>query len=140
MATNETALRNAPRPEAATMRSEPTILIVEDELFGRLDLSDALREAGFRVLEAVSGDEAERILQAHDDIDLVLTDVQMPGSLDGLALARHVMERRPATKVIVMSGQRRAWTDTPSVFAILNKPFPPATAIAQIRRALSDQP
>jgi DNA-binding NtrC family response regulator len=139
MASNETTLRSLLTPEAATMRSEPTILLVEDELFPRLDLSDALRDAGFRVLEAVTGDEAERILQAHDDIDLVLTDVQMPGSLDGLALARHVMERRPAIKVIVMSGQRRARTDTPSVFALLNKPFPPATAIAQIQRALGDR-
>jgi DNA-binding NtrC family response regulator len=113
-------------------------LLVEDELFPRVDLSDALRENGFRVLEAVDGDEAERIFLARDDIDLVLTDVQMPGSLDGLALARRVMEWRPATKVIVMSGQRRAQAETPRVFAVLNKPFPPATAIAQIRRALGE--
>jgi len=138
MAADGTPLRNRPTSDEATLHGQPTVLIVEDELFPRIDLSDALREAGFRVLEAVSGDEAERILQTHEDIDLVLTDVQMPGSLDGIALARRVIEQRPTTKVIVMSGQRRALAETPHVFAALDKPFHPAAAIAQIRRALGE--
>ena len=67
-----------------------TILVVEDEVLLRLDLAHQLRGAGFEVVEADSGDEAVAILKAKGDVDLILSDIRMPGEIDGAALARSV--------------------------------------------------
>ncbi len=82
----------------------PIILVVEDEVLIRMTVSDHLRECGFRVLEAASGDEARRIFEAGETVDLVFSDIQMPGSLDGFSLARWVRSTRPGLPVLLTSG------------------------------------
>jgi CheY-like chemotaxis protein len=66
----------------------PVILIVEDEFLLRLDSAETIESAGFEVIQAANADEAIAILKARPDIHVVFTDIQMPGSMDGLNLAR----------------------------------------------------
>jgi CheY-like chemotaxis protein len=80
------------------------ILIVEDEALIRLDAADMIREAGFDVVEAANADDAIAILEARRDITIVFTDVQMPGSMDGLRLAAAIRGRWPPIKIIATSG------------------------------------
>ena len=67
--------------------AKKTVLVVEDEVLIRLYLSEEIRAAGFTVIEAASADEAFEVLKSRNDIDLVLTDIRMPGTMDGLQLA-----------------------------------------------------
>jgi CheY-like chemotaxis protein len=81
------------------------ILVVEDEPLIRLGLASAIEEAGYEVTEAANADEAVRRLEAQPDIMLVLTDVDMPGSMDGIRLAHYVRDRWPPVQLIVISGK-----------------------------------
>lgn len=85
--------------------SAPIVLVVEDEMVLRMRAVDIVEEAGFVPIEAVSADEAIGILEARDDISLLFTDIQMPGSMDGLKLAHSVHTRWPHIKIILVSGQ-----------------------------------
>jgi CheY-like chemotaxis protein len=80
------------------------VLVVEDELLIRLGIVGFLEAEGFGVFLAVNADEAIAILEARTDIHLVFTDIDMPGSMDGLKLASYVRERWPPIKLIVTSG------------------------------------
>lgn len=80
------------------------LLVVEDEIFIRLCVCDVLRDAGYDVVEAVSGDEALDILKSGLPIDLVFSDVRMPGATDGLALLAFVREHLASLPVILTSG------------------------------------
>src|SRR5262245_21192751 len=91
-------------------RSKPTVLLVEDEPLIRLAVADYLRECGFKVLEAGSADDALAILTATKPefrIDVLFSDVRMPGKLDGFGLARWVREHRPALPVLLGSGDTK---------------------------------
>jgi CheY-like chemotaxis protein len=92
------------------MQSRPTILVVEDEMLVRVMLADALRDAGYEAVEAVDGDEAIRLLRGSDNIKVVVSDIRMPGSLDGIALARRVRSERPDIKIVLVSGDLTATT------------------------------
>lgn len=81
------------------------VLVVEDHPFIRMDAVDLASAAGFEVLEAGSADEAILILQARPDIHLVFTDVEMPGTMDGIKLAHYIRGRWPPVKLIVTSGR-----------------------------------
>jgi len=81
------------------------ILVVEDIPLIRMGVVDLLVEAGFEVLEAESADEAIRILEARPEIHLVFTDVQMPGTMDGLKLSHFIRNRWPPVQLIVASGK-----------------------------------
>lgn len=106
------------------MPAAPSVLVVEDEALLRLDIVDSLEEDGFRVLSAGDSDEAIAILKSHQPIDLVLTDVEMPGQLDGLALAKLVAARWPTTRIIVTSGRRVVEiTDIPDGAVFFSKPY-----------------
>jgi len=83
----------------------PTILIVEDDQLLRLLTVDIVEEAGFAALQADSADEAVAILEARSDIALLLTDINMPGSIDGLKLAHAVRNRWPPIKIIIVSSR-----------------------------------
>ena len=80
------------------------MLIVEDEFLLRIDAVDMIADAGFEVVEAGNADQAIEILEARRDITVVFTDIQMPGSMDGLKLARAVRGRWPPIKIIATSG------------------------------------
>lgn len=84
---------------------ERRILVVEDEFLIRLTLSEALSDEGFSVLEAENGDEALSILQNGTDLDLLVTDIQLPGMLDGYALVDAMRQKRPELPVIFMTGR-----------------------------------
>jgi CheY-like chemotaxis protein len=81
------------------------VLIVEDELLLRMDAVDMIAAAGFEALEAGNADEAIEILEARPDVSVVFTDIQMPGSMDGLKLARAIRGRWPPIKIVATSGR-----------------------------------
>jgi DNA-binding response OmpR family regulator len=81
-----------------------TILVVEDEVLIRLPLAEYLRDCGYRVFEASNVAEAKAVLDADTPVDLVFSDVNMPGNENGFALAVWIRERHPNTKVILTSG------------------------------------
>lgn len=82
----------------------PTILVVEDEALIRMMGAENLSDAGFHVLEAANADEAVAILEQADSVQLVFTDINMPGSMDGIALADLVHRRWPDVRLLLTSG------------------------------------
>ena len=82
----------------------PVILVVEDEGLVRMAAADDLVEAGFKVIEAANADQAIQMLEAHPEITILFTDIDMPGSMDGPKLAAAVRDRWPPLKIIVTSG------------------------------------
>ena len=116
----------------------PRVLVVEDEFLIRLLVADHLREAGFTVLEAFNGDEAIAILTAGAVVDLVFTDVRMPGAADGMALLEFVQRTQPELPVLMTSGHLEpelAYAGGAARF--LPKPCDPEAVIDAIRAALS---
>lgn len=90
----------------------PTVLVVEDELLVREAIADYLQDCGFRVVEAGNADDAIKMLRTEVRIDVVFSDVQMPGSLDGFDLARWIRREQPNVKIILTSGLARATADS----------------------------
>ena len=118
--------------------ARPVVLLVEDEPLVRMFGADVLEEAGFEVVEAVDGDEALEVLKARPDIRVLFTDVNMPGSLDGLDLARVVHERRPDIKLLIASGQVRLSDDEiPDAGRFLPKPYGPEAIVRHVRELMS---
>jgi CheY-like chemotaxis protein len=104
--------------------SRPVVLIVEDEFLLRMHAVDMVAAAGFEVIEAANADEAIEILETRRDITVVFTDVQMPGSMDGLKLARAVRGRWPPIKIVATSGHLNVReTDLPEGGRFLAKPY-----------------
>jgi CheY-like chemotaxis protein len=84
--------------------SRPHVLVVEDEFFSRLHAVDLVEAAGYKAIEASNADEAIAILEMRKDIRIVFTDIDMPGSMDGLRLARAIRDRWPPIELILTSG------------------------------------
>ena len=80
------------------------VLVVEDEVFSRFHAVDLVEAAGYRAIEASNADEAIAILESRKDVRIVFTDIDMPGSMDGLKLARAVRDRWPPIELILTSG------------------------------------
>lgn len=120
------------------MTDPVTVLVVEDEPMIRMDIADQLEEEGFRVLEAGTADQAIALLEAHADIRLIFTDVDMPGSMDGLRLASVVRGRWPPVRIIVTSGKRMVEiTDLPDGSVFFSKPYRHADVLASMREMLA---
>src|SRR5271156_6422640 len=102
--------------------AQANVLIVEDDFLIRANAVDIIEEAGFRVDEASNADAAIRILEQRRNVGVVFTDVHMPGTLNGLDLARLVERRWPGTGVIVTSG-RAMKMDIPGRAIFLAKPY-----------------
>jgi CheY-like chemotaxis protein len=114
----------------------PVVLLVEDEWLLRMDAAEMIRSAGFDVVEAENADHAIEILEVHRDINVVFTDVQMPGSMDGLKLARAVRGRWPPIKIIATSGLVDVGEkDLPEGGRFLGKPYSPEQ-LADVLREL----
>jgi CheY-like chemotaxis protein len=135
-----TAPRPAPRPTALP-RGSATILLVEDERVVRELASRILHRQGYRILEATDGQAALRIAGEHAEaIDLLLTDVVMPGGFNGRQLAEQLVSQRPGLKVLYMSG----YTDDAithygvlgASMAYLQKPFTPDELIRKVLEVL----
>lgn len=88
-------------------RSKNVVLVVDDEPFIRMNAMDMLGDAGFSVLEAADADDALRVLAKHPEIGVLFTDINMPGTMDGLDLVRRVHELRPAVHLIITFGKGR---------------------------------
>jgi len=87
------------------LRQRPVVLVVEDEALIRFGTVLIVKEAGFDVIEAANADQAIGILETRDDIRIVFTDINMPGSMDGLKLAAAVRDRWPPIEIIVTTGR-----------------------------------
>jgi CheY-like chemotaxis protein len=104
----------------------PVVLVVEDESLVRMSAMDMVAEAGFEAIAASDADEAIRILESRNDIRAVFTDIHMPGSMDGLRLARVVRNRWPPVALIITSGQTNVLEDDlPTGGKFLRKPYEP---------------
>jgi two-component sensor histidine kinase/CheY-like chemotaxis protein len=112
----------------------PKVLIVEDELMLRMRAVDIVEDAGFSPVQAVNADQALSILESRSDISLLFTDIQMPGSMDGLKLAHAVHDRWPAIKIILVSGQvNPSDAERPADSRFFGKPLSDDQMIAELQ-------
>jgi CheY-like chemotaxis protein len=113
---------------------KPAVLIVEDEPLVRLGAVGAIENAGFEVIEAADADEAITILENRSDVRVIFTDIQMPGSMDGLKLVHAVRNRWPPIKIIVTSGRGQvSEKDLPEGGRFFVKPYDTALITNAIR-------
>ncbi len=110
------------------------VLIVEDDLFIRMNAAEMIADAGFDVVEAASADEAIGILEARSDITAVFTDIQMPGSMDGLKLVAAIRGSWPPIKIVATSGLVDVrQDDLPEGGRFLPKPYSTAQIVGALR-------
>ncbi len=118
------------------------ILLVEDEFLIRLILAEELTENGFTVREAENGDEASALIETNSDaFTLLVTDIHMPGKLDGIEVARRMRERRPDIPVIYTTGRPNvlnALRPLGEREILVPKPFTPSELLGVVRRLLGD--
>jgi CheY-like chemotaxis protein len=113
------------------------VLVVEDDLILRMRAIDMVDDAGYVSVEAVDADEALAILQSRSDIALLFTDIQMPGSMDGLELAHAVHERWPLIKIIIVSGQLKlSGSQLPRDSRFFGKPLVSGQMIAEMQNMI----
>ena len=123
---------DAPRP--------PTVLVVDDDLWVREPIAEYLREVGYEVLEAGDAHEAIDVVDHANHVDLVFSDVRMPGALDGVGLARWVRTNHPDVPVLLTSGyDGNAWlgSELGREVRLLPKPYTQDQVLRHIRRLLS---
>jgi two-component system, response regulator PdtaR len=113
-----------------------SLLLVEDEVFARLAMADDLMNAGFQVIQAATADEALKLLQSSAKIDLVLTDIFMPGTLNGCDLADLIHANWPTIKVIIVSARYYGVLATTPADAFVAKPYFLPLLIGAIHRLL----
>jgi CheY-like chemotaxis protein len=130
-----------PSGEAARQQGA-IVLVVEDEWIVRMAVADHLRGCGYRVLEAANADEAIAAFDANDEVALLFTDIQMPGSMDGFELARWVRREWPEVKIIMTSGvvsPIQSAQDRGEDGAFLAKPYSHPELIRRIRMHLAER-
>jgi two-component system, response regulator PdtaR len=116
------------------------VLVVEDQTLVRMFMADFLDEAGFKVFEAVNADEALTVLQARPDVQAVVTDIEMPGAMNGIELTQVIRDRWPGIGVVITSGRERPGPDDLSAkVAFLAKPYLPETIINVVRQLATPQ-
>ncbi len=116
-------------------RLTSTIILVEDEALVRMVVAEDFRDAGYVVIECSSGDEAWDLLMTGAEVDLLFSDVHMPGRLDGLALATVAREKMPDLPIIIASGRLPAIKAAAYVFMV--KPFSSEAALHHIAHLLN---
>ncbi len=118
------------------------VLVVEDDAIVRAEAIDLCEEAGFTTYEAKNADQAIRMLERHSNIRVLFTDVEMPGTMDGLKLARAVRDRWPPVTIMVTSGRVKVGKDDmPENGLFFAKPYPPngiVKALNEIAAKLKD--
>ena len=115
----------------------PLVLLVEDEILVRLTAAVGLEEAGFTVIEADDAEQALELLSSHDDICAVFTDVNMPGSMDGIDLAQLVHTRWPDVRILVTTGGADLSGGLPDGSEFVAKPYHAEQIVSYLRRALA---
>jgi two-component sensor histidine kinase/CheY-like chemotaxis protein len=115
-------------------KSSTNVLVVEDEMVLRMRAVDIVEDAGFTAVEAVNADQALSILESRSDISLLFSDIQMPGSMDGLKLAHAVHDQWPLIKIILVSGQVKVSdADKPAESRFFGKPLEVKQMIAELQ-------
>ena len=115
-----------------------TILVVEDEALIRMVSADVLADAGYRVLEAQDADEAIEIMERADHVELLFTDIRMPGSMDGLELASFVHAHWPDVRLLVTSAHRSlSASEIPDDGRFVAKPYNLGRLVLEIRSLIS---
>jgi CheY-like chemotaxis protein len=115
------------------------ILIVEDEALLRMHAADIVEETGFIPIEAANADEAVAILESRTDIALLFTDVNMPGSMDGLKLAHAVRDHWPPIKIVIVSGHLQvSENELPADSRFFGKPFETDRMIAELQAMIAE--
>src|SRR5215210_1003550 len=119
--------------------SSTNVLVVEDEMVLRMRAVDIVEDAGFTAVQAVNADEALAILESRSDISLLFSDIQMPGSMDGLKLAHAVHDRWPSIKIILVSGQIQLCdTDRPTNSRFFGKPLQVKQMIVELQQMVGE--
>ena len=122
----------------AFKRIVPAVLVVEDEALVRVAAVGMLEDAGFRIIEAMNSDQALELLAADCDVQLLFTDVTMPGAIDGFALARRVRGRWPHIAIMVVSAKRMPQSEElPAGSRFEQKPYSPETVVRHARELTS---
>lgn len=120
-----------------------SVLLVEDEALIRLMLAAEFEDARFEVHEAGSADEGVRLLSSGLDVSAIVTDVRMPGQIDGLGLVAWSAEHRPGLPIVVISGYvtaSEAASLNPAIAAVLSKPYNPASIVTLVEGAVLGGP
>ena len=113
------------------------MLVVEDEMLLRMRAVDIVEDAGFRAVEAVNADDALAILESRSDISMLFSDIQMPGSIDGLKLAHAVYSRWPHIKIILVSGQvKLSELEKPANSRFFGKPIDVKQMIVELQEMM----
>jgi CheY-like chemotaxis protein len=122
------------------MDNSTVILLVEDEVLVRMLAADVLSEAGFTVLESTNAEEALTLLEARPDVQVLFTDVNMPGALDGLGLAQTVHEQSPGIGILIGSGRiRPAPGELSPGTRFIAKPYAPSALTDAVRAVARGQ-
>jgi CheY-like chemotaxis protein len=120
---------------AESNKTKGLVLVVEDEALIRMHCAEMVRDLGFEVIEAVDADEAVSLLESVPGIKVVFTDIQMPGSMDGLKLAAAVRDRWPPVALLITSGKvRPPADDMPTGARFIPKPYSPGQLNEQLHR------
>jgi CheY-like chemotaxis protein len=129
-----------PNGRPASSPAQKTILVVEDNVLIRFAVADDLMAGGFLVIQAAHADEALEILHSSIHVDLVVTDIRMPGSIDGLALAARIRVLWPRLKIIVLSGDLPAMPQGAAVADVfLPKPYSASAVLTCIKQLVSSE-
>ncbi len=114
----------------------PVVLVTEDEVLVRMLIADVLQEAGFTVLEATTAVEALGLLEARPDVGVLFADIDLPGGVDGVELARRVGDRHPGVALVLSSGRNRPGEEElPAGACFVPKPWTNAALLACMARA-----
>jgi CheY-like chemotaxis protein len=125
----------------ASSGSKGVVLVVDDESLVRMVAADLIQDAGFETIEAADADSAIAILEARKDIRIVFTDIDMPGSMDGIKLARAIRDRWPPIELILTSGLIKIrQRDLPERGVFLPKPYPPEALTSALSRFVGRSP
>ena len=123
--------------EQIVTHQKPVVLVIDDDELVRWNAVDILADHGFAIEEADCVEGAIRILESHPDIQLVFTDIQMPGAIDGLELAHRVHRRWPHIRVVVTSGRLRpASSEMPDGGSFIAKPYGSERLVTEINHML----
>jgi CheY-like chemotaxis protein len=110
------------------------VLVVEDDLLLSLDISEALKDEGYDVIDVANADDAIKVLETRNDIRTIFTDIDLPGSMDGLKLAAAVRDRWPPVNIIVATGMRAPRRDEmPARSLFIAKPYRSAKVLEAVR-------
>lgn len=132
--------REGPFAGSEHLVTERKVLLVEDEFLIRLVLAEVLSDAGYVVTAAVTADEAASLLDGAGTFDVVVTDIQTPGQLDGIGLARRVRQHDPDMRVVFMTGRPDAMRSAGKLGprdAFIAKPYGPSDVVRTLDRLLA---